>query len=111
MKKFERNQLARAVSLTLTGSAVAAMIMAPTQAQAQNDSSFVLEEIIVTAQKREQNLQDVADKTDRGDLQVALGNATDLLDHDPRLAEEQAHEILKVYPDTAEAKRGVNSHG
>ena len=60
MKKFERNQLARAISLTLTGSAVAAMTLAPTQAKAQNESSPVLEEIIVTAQKREQSLQDVA---------------------------------------------------
>ena len=58
VKKFKRNQLARAISLTLTGSAVAAMIVAP--AQAQEDSSALLEEIVVTAQKREQNLQDVA---------------------------------------------------
>jgi tetratricopeptide (TPR) repeat protein len=47
----------------------------------------------------------MADKKDRGDLQVALRNATDLLAHDPQLAEEQAQEILKVYPDTVEAKR------
>ena len=47
----------------------------------------------------------MADKSDRADLQVALKNATDLLAHDPRLAEEQAQEILKVYPDTVEAKR------
>jgi len=42
---------------------------------------------------------------DNGDLQTALKNAADLLAHDPRLAEEQAHEILKLYPDTVEAKR------
>ena len=47
----------------------------------------------------------MVNKTDRGDLQVALRNATDLLAHDPQLAEEQAQEILKVYPDTVEAKR------
>jgi len=47
----------------------------------------------------------MADKTDRGDLQIALKNAADLLAHDPQLAEEQAHEILKVYPDTVRAKR------
>jgi len=47
----------------------------------------------------------MADTTDRGDLQIALKNAADLLAHDPQLAEEQAHEILKVYPDTIEAKR------
>jgi hypothetical protein len=47
----------------------------------------------------------MADNTDRGDLQAALRNATDLLDHDPKLAEQQAQEILSVYPDTVEAKR------
>jgi tetratricopeptide (TPR) repeat protein len=46
-----------------------------------------------------------AERTDRGDLQVALKNATDLLAHDPRLAQEQAQEILKVYPETVDAKR------
>jgi tetratricopeptide (TPR) repeat protein len=40
-----------------------------------------------------------------GDLQTALRNATKLLAHDPRLAEEQAHEILKVYPETPKASR------
>ena len=60
MKKFKRNQLARAISLTLTGSAAVAMIVAPPQVQAQDSNSYVLEEIIVTAQKREQSLQDVA---------------------------------------------------
>ena len=47
----------------------------------------------------------VSDKCDRGDLQIALKNAADLLAHDPQLAEEQAHEILKVYPDTVAAER------
>jgi tetratricopeptide (TPR) repeat protein len=47
----------------------------------------------------------VADKTDRGTVEVALKNAADLLAHDPQLAQEQAQEILKVYPDTVEAKR------
>jgi len=57
VKKFKRNQLARAISLTLTGSAVAVMIAAPVQAQ---DSGVgPLEEIVVTATKRETNLQDV----------------------------------------------------
>ncbi|MGI9264030.1 MAG: TonB-dependent receptor plug domain-containing protein, partial [Gammaproteobacteria bacterium] len=58
MKKFKRNQLARSISLALTSSAVAAMIVTP--AQAQDESSAPLEEITVTAQKREQSLQDVA---------------------------------------------------
>jgi predicted Zn-dependent protease len=45
----------------------------------------------------------VANRTDKGDLQIALKNAADLLAHDPQLAEAQVHEILKVYPDTVEA--------
>ncbi len=47
----------------------------------------------------------MADRTDRGNLQVALKHAADLLANDPRLAEEQAQEILKVYPDTVDAQR------
>jgi tetratricopeptide (TPR) repeat protein len=47
----------------------------------------------------------MAKKPNGGDLQTALKNATDLLAHDPRLAQEQAQEILKVYPDTPKAKR------
>ncbi len=47
----------------------------------------------------------MADRIDIGSLQIALKNAADLLAHDPQLAEEQVHEILKVYPDTVEAKR------
>jgi outer membrane receptor protein involved in Fe transport len=58
VKKFRRNQLSRAISIALMGSAVAAMIAAP--AQAQDETSPYLEEIIVTATKREQSLQDVA---------------------------------------------------
>ena len=58
MNKFKQNHLARSISLILAGSAVPAMIVAP--AQAQDASEPALEEIIVTAQKREQNLQDVA---------------------------------------------------
>ncbi|MGI9265437.1 MAG: tetratricopeptide repeat-containing sulfotransferase family protein, partial [Gammaproteobacteria bacterium] len=47
----------------------------------------------------------VADKTDHGTVETATQNAADLLAHDPKLAEEQALEILKVYPDTVTAKR------
>ena len=45
------------------------------------------------------------DKNDNSDLQTALKNAVALLAHDAGLAEEQALEILKVYPDTPKAKR------
>ncbi len=58
VNRFKRNHLARSISLILAGSAVPALIVAP--AQAQDAGSAPLEEIIVTAQKREQNLQDVA---------------------------------------------------
>jgi outer membrane receptor protein involved in Fe transport len=44
--------------MALMGSVVAATIVVP--AQAQQDETAILEEVIVTAQKREQNLQDVA---------------------------------------------------
>ena len=47
----------------------------------------------------------MANISDSGDLQTAIKNAAALLAHDPRLAEEQAHEILKVYPDTLKVKR------
>jgi iron complex outermembrane recepter protein len=57
MKKYNRSQLAKAVSLAMTGSAVVGMLVAPAYAQ---DESPMLEEIVVTAAKREQNLQDLA---------------------------------------------------
>ena len=44
-------------------------------------------------------------ETSQGTLQTALKNALELLAHDPLLAEEQAREILKVYPDTHKAER------
>ena len=58
MKTLKRNQLTKSISLALLGSVVAATVVMP--AQAQDDDSAILEEVIVTAQKREQNLQDVA---------------------------------------------------
>ena len=58
VKKFKRNPLSSAISLTLTGSAVAAMVVAP--AHAQQETAGVLDEIVVSAQKRDQSLQDVA---------------------------------------------------
>ena len=54
MKQFHRSPLAKGISLALAGSAVAATAVAPANA------AVVLQEIVVTAQKREQNLQDVA---------------------------------------------------
>jgi iron complex outermembrane recepter protein len=57
MTHFHRTPLARAVSAALTGSALAAAISNPAMAQQPPGG---LDEIVVTAQKREQNLQDVA---------------------------------------------------
>ncbi|MEJ8566918.1 TonB-dependent receptor [Elongatibacter sediminis] len=54
MKQFYRTPLNQAVSMALAGTAIAATVVAPVQA----DSS--LEEVVVTAQKRAANLQDVA---------------------------------------------------
>lgn len=56
MKPFKRTPLANAVTTALAGSFVAAAV-APALAQ---EATPVLEEIIVTAQKREENLQNVA---------------------------------------------------
>ena len=47
----------------------------------------------------------MTNETNKGDLQTALKNALELLARDPHLAQEQAEEILKVYPDTPKAKR------
>jgi len=58
MKKINRNPLTQSISMALLGSVVAATVVVP--AQAQDDDTAILEEVIVTAQKREQNLQDVA---------------------------------------------------
>ncbi len=55
MKQYNRTPLARAVSAALTGTALASIALVPVHAQ----QSGALEEIVVTAQKREQNLQDV----------------------------------------------------
>ena len=57
MKKYNRSQLAKAVSLAMTGSAVVGMLVVPAYAQ---DETATLDEIVVTAAKREQNLQDLA---------------------------------------------------
>ena len=58
MKKLHRKPLTQSISMALLGSVVAATIVVP--AYAHDDDNAVLEEVIVTAQKREQNLQDVA---------------------------------------------------
>jgi len=54
MKQFYRKPLSQAVSLALAGTAIVATIVTPAQA------ATTLEEVTVTAQKRTENLQDVA---------------------------------------------------
>ncbi len=58
MRTFNRNQLTKSISMALAGSVVAATVVMP--AHAQDNSPGLLEEVIVTATKREQSLQDVA---------------------------------------------------
>ncbi len=70
MKKFYRTQLTKSISMALAGSVVAVTLVVPVQAQDDKsmmpddsimpEDSSMLEEVIVTAQKREQSLQDVA---------------------------------------------------
>jgi len=62
MKQLNRNPLTQSISLALLGSVVAATVVMPAFAQdaADDDDKAILEEVIVTATKREQNLQDVA---------------------------------------------------
>jgi iron complex outermembrane recepter protein len=57
MQDFKRTPLARAISAALTGTALVATAMSP--ANAQDSQGKALEEIVVTAQKRTENLQDV----------------------------------------------------
>lgn len=59
MKHYHRTPLARAVSAALTGTVLATAAIAPAQAQDAPERQG-LDEIVVTAQKRTQNLQDVA---------------------------------------------------
>ena len=58
MGKFNRNPLTKSISFALVGSVAAAAVAAPVQAQDEDD--VLLEEVIVTATKRAQSLQDVA---------------------------------------------------
>lgn len=59
MKYFRLTPVARSVSAVLAGSALATVVIVPAHAQQDGGSVAPLEEIVVTAQKREQSLQDV----------------------------------------------------
>ena len=54
MKQLNRNPLVNAVSLALTGTVIGATVVLPVQA-----AEGVLEEVVVTATKRTENLQDI----------------------------------------------------
>jgi len=58
MKKLHRKPLTQSISMALLGSVVATTVVLP--AYADDAAERVLEEVIVSAQKRDQNLQDVA---------------------------------------------------
>jgi outer membrane receptor protein involved in Fe transport len=58
MKKLHRKPLTQSISMSLLGTVVAATVVVP--AYAQDNDETLLEEVIVSAQKRDQNLQDVA---------------------------------------------------
>jgi iron complex outermembrane receptor protein len=58
MKQLNRNPLFNAVSLAVTGSVVAAILVVPAYAQDEENAN-VLEEVIVTATKRAESLQDI----------------------------------------------------
>lgn len=56
MKQLNRKPLVNAISLAITGSALAATVVLPVHAQ---DDDFILEEVIVTATKRAESMQDI----------------------------------------------------
>lgn len=79
MKQFHRKPLTRAVSAALSGSALAAVALSPAHAQ---ERAGALEEIVVTAQKREQNLQDVPISVQvLGNTQLEQLNLNDFADY------------------------------
>ena len=106
MKQFHRKPLARAISAALTGSALATIALAPAHAQ----QSGALEEIVVTAQKREQNLQDVAVSVQvLGNQQLEelnLNNFQDYIEFLPTVSWQQSRPgVSQVY------MRGISSGG
>ena len=54
MRTLKRNELTKSISMALMGSVVAATVVVPVYAQ---EDTAVLEEVLVTAQKREENLR------------------------------------------------------
>ncbi len=105
MKQFKRNPIASAVSAVVTGSMM--MSVAPAQAQ---QATAPLEEIVVTAQKREQNLQDVPISVQvLGNQQLEqlnLNNFADYIEFLPTVSfQSQRPGVSQVY------MRGISSGG
>ena len=69
-----RKPLFNAISLAITASVMSATAAVPVMADQVNDENFALEEVIVTAAKRTQSLQDIPVS-----VQV-LGNLAELLE-------------------------------
>ena len=79
-KEFTRKPLVVAVSAALRGSLVAGLVAVPAHAQEQSERA--LEEIIVTAQKRSENLQDVPISVQvLGNQQLTDLNLSDFADY------------------------------
>ncbi|HEX7063222.1 MAG TPA: TonB-dependent receptor [Woeseiaceae bacterium] len=107
MKKFRRRPLAQAISAAVSGSVFAVAIGMPAQAQ---ESGPALDEIIVTAQKRAENLQDVAVSVQvLGDDQLRelnLTNFGDYVEFLPAVSFQSARPgISQIY------MRGISSGG
>jgi len=107
MKHFARNPLSVAVSAALTGGV---LIAAAAPLHAQEQSGSALEEIVVTAQKREQNLQDVAVSVQvLGNQQLEqlnLNNFADYINFLPTVSwQAERPGVAQVY------MRGISSGG
>lgn len=107
MNQFRRKPLAAAVSAALTGSALATVAMSPA---AHAQGAPVLEEITVTAQKREENLQDVPVSVQvLGNQQLEqlnLNNFADYIEFLPTVSfQSQRPGVSQVY------MRGISSGG
>ncbi len=107
MMQFRRKPLAAAVSAAVTGSVLITGATAPAQAQ---QPTAALEEIVVTAQKREENLQDVALSVQvLGNTQLEqlnLNNFADYIEFLPTVSfQSQRPGVSQVY------MRGISSGG
>jgi len=107
MTQFRRKPVAAAVSAVVTGSVLMSAAATPAMAQ---QSGAALEEIVVTAQKREENLQDVPISVQvLGNRQIEelnLNNFADYIEFLPTVSfQSQRPGVSQVY------MRGISSGG